>query len=53
MAGLGIENSWGKSKQYFRRHNLIPGEDFEHKVWHALSDEVLPIERVHDSHVSI
>ena len=46
LAGVGIEYSWGKAKQYYRRHNSLDPKLFHNEVLHALSTEVLFLERV-------
>ena len=46
IAGVGIEYSWGKAKQHYRRHNSLDPKLFHNEVLQALSTEVLTLERV-------
>lgn len=46
MAGVGIEYSWGKSKQHYRRNNSLDPKLFHSEVLGALSSGVLFLERV-------
>lgn len=46
IAGVGIEYSWGKSKQHFRRNNSLDPQLFHTEVFQSMSSEVLTLERV-------
>ena len=46
LAGVGVEYSWGKSKQFFRRHTDHVGKHLRANIEKSISPEVLPLERV-------
>jgi len=46
LAGVGIEYSWGKSKQHFRRHTDHVGKHLHDNIVKCMSEEVLPLARV-------
>ena len=46
LAGVGIEYSWGKAKQYFRRKTDHIGRNLRKNTDEAMSDHVLTLARV-------
>ena len=46
VAGKGVEYCWGYSKMYFRKHNDCVYKNLRTNVEAAITQEVLPLERV-------